>query len=89
VAFEFVEYDAELRHHFESIFSDDFMRENTNFENFKSFQYSSAVFVNWNEDILIYNAQNLDDFVKGSTRFADWDERIRAGVDQKFNATKG
>jgi hypothetical protein len=63
VAFDFIEYDVELRHHFESIFSDDFMRENTNFKNFKSFQYSSAVFVNMNEDILIYNAQNLDDFV--------------------------
>ena len=43
-----VDMDARLRQLLEEIFTDAFMRENSNFENFEAFRYSSAVIADWN-----------------------------------------
>ena len=39
----------------EMIFTDEFMQAETNFEAFRDFQSSSAVFTNWKSDIMVYN----------------------------------
>ena len=70
----------------EDIFTDEFMREHTRFENFDGFQYSSAVMVNWKADVLIYAAPLLDAFVKESTRFASWDEMVRTATQLRYQS---
>lgn len=83
--FERVKNTNELKKLLENFFTDEFMLENTNFESYKAFQYSSAVFVNWNAEELIYNVENLDNFVKESTKFSSWNEMVHAGVDKKLS----
>ena len=83
--FEHVKNTDELKWLLESFFTDEFMLENTNFESYKAFRYSSAVFVNWNAEELIYDAENLDNFVKESTKFSSWNEMVHAGVDKKLS----
>ena len=73
----------------EDIFTDDFMRENTRFENFDAFQFSSAVMVNWKADTIIYASLLLDSFVKESTNFSDWDEMVRTAVEQRYHGKGG
>ena len=48
----YVDMDQKLRNLLNTIFTDEFMEENTNFSNFEGFQYSSAVITNWNTEIL-------------------------------------
>lgn len=71
----------------EFIFTDAFMKEYTNFENFEYFQYSSAVMVNWGCEEMIYHKEIFDHFITESTRFHSWDEMIMKAADLKF-ATK-
>ena len=68
----------------EDIFTDDFMRENTRFESFEGFQFSSAVILNWKADTLIYAPPLLDAFVKESTQFGDWDEMVRTATQLRY-----
>lgn len=82
--YECVEYNRELKELLENIFTDEFMKENTRFEDFKSFQFSSAVFVNWESDQLIYNKSVFDGFVSESTDFKSWDEMVKKGAEHTF-----
>ena len=84
--FESVKYTERLKNIFKSIFTKEFMCKNTNFEDFKSFQYSSAVFVNWNAEELVYDTDNLDNFVRESTKFSSWDKMVRSAVDEKIQS---
>lgn len=79
-----VEMDDEFRALLQTIFTDEFMKENTNFENFEAFQYSSAVITNWKADHMVYAQLLMDGFVQESTRFQSWDEMVRAAADQRF-----
>ena len=83
--FEYVEYTKELKELLESIFTDTFMQRNSRFEDFKSFQFSSAVFVNWNSDQLIYSKSIFDGFVAESTDFKSWDEMVKKGTEIHFH----
>ena len=74
----YVEVNDKLRQLLNTIFTDEFMKANTNFENFEGFQYSSAVITNWKSDHM------MDNFVKESTRFHSWDEMVKTAADQKF-----
>lgn len=74
----------ELRKLLEEVFTDTYMHQNTNFENFKAFCYSSAVIVNWQADTLIYRRDLLDAFVAESTKFSSWNEMVKDAVDKKF-----
>lgn len=79
-----VKMDDKFRKLLESIFSEEFMQNNTNFDSFEGFRYSSAVIVNWNSDHMIYSKLLMDNFVKESTRFSTWDEMVMQAADEKF-----
>ena len=66
------------------IFTDSFMTENTRFETFEGFRYSSAVILNWEADTLIFSQTLLDSFVRESTDFSSWDEMVRRATDLRF-----
>lgn len=85
MAFEYVEAPEEFRNTLCRIFTDEFMKEHTNFNNFDDFKASSAVFVNWKSDIMIYDHDILDGFVKESTRFDTWEDMVRTacGIPEK------
>ena len=85
MAFVYVDYPPEFRELLEKIMNDTFMVENTRFQSFEGFRYSSAVFVNWNADQLVYNEEVFNNFVKESTRFESWDEMVRTATDQFFS----
>ena len=68
----YVEVNDKLRQLLNTIFTDEFMKANTNFENFEGFQYSSAVITNWRSDHMVYAQLLMDNFVKESTRFHSW-----------------
>ena len=84
--YEYVEYTKELKEMLENIFTDSFMQQNSKFENFENFQFSSAVFVNWDSDQLIYVKSVFDGFVSESTRFKTWEEMVKAGADLSFKS---
>jgi hypothetical protein len=84
MAFEYVPSPPAFRHQLKQMFTDEFMQEMTNFKTFEGFQYSSAVFVNWKSDIMVYNAEILDNFVKESTKFSSWEEMICVAADRQF-----
>lgn len=79
-----VEMDEKFRLLLQTIFTDEFMKANTNFENFEAFQYSSAVITNWKADQMIYAQLLMDGFVQESTRFKSWEEMVRAATDARF-----
>jgi len=87
MAFQYVPVSPDLRKTLETIFSDTFMQKNTNFADFEGFQFSSAVFVNWKSDIMVYDEDVLNNFVKESTRFSTWDEMVQAATDLAFGNT--
>ena len=84
MAFVYVDYPRELRELLEKIFHDEFMREHSRFQSFEGFRYSSAVFVNWNADQLVYDETVFNNFVAESTQFSSWDEMVRAATDAYF-----
>ena len=84
MAFQYVPVSPDLRETLQKIFSDEFMQTNTNFTTFEDFQSSSAVFVNWKSDIMVYDEEVLNNFVKESTRFSTWDEMVQTATDQAF-----
>lgn len=69
----------------EDIFTDDFMQENTRFESFEGFRYSSAVIVNWKADMLVYSRLLLDSFVRESTDFSGWEEMVRTATQRRYH----
>lgn len=84
MAFQYVDFPESFRKTLEDIFTDEFMKENSSFESFEAFQYSSAVFLNWKSDTLVYNEDVFDAFVRESTRFSGWDEMVRTAADLRF-----
>lgn len=86
MAFQYVDYPQELKNLMVQIFDDAFMQANTRFQSFEGFRYSSAVFVNWNSDQLIYDDALLDRFVQESTRFSSWNEMVQTATDLRFQS---
>lgn len=84
----FVDVDENFKKLMENIFNDSFMQENTNFENFEGFQYSSAVITNWKSDRMVYSQLLMDNFVRESTRFNSWNEMVMAATDAKFGKSQ-
>ena len=82
----YVNADPQLKKMLGLIFTDEFMKENTNFDNFEGFQYSSAVITDWNADKMVYAQLLMDNFVKESTRFSSWEEMVMAAADARFGA---
>ncbi len=80
----YMDADPQFKKLLNTIFTDDFMHENTNFENFEGFQYSSAVITNWNSDKMVYATLLMDNFVQESTRFKSWEEMVKAAADARF-----
>ena len=74
--FDVVPRSPEMRGLLEEIFTDRFMAKYTNFENFESFRYSSAVVVNWESDVLIYARER--------TQFSSWEEMVRSAADLRY-----
>ena len=72
----------EIRDLMNRIFTDEFMKAHTTFENFEAFKYSSAVMANWEADQMIYSQTVFDNFVKESTEFETWDEMIKKATDE-------
>lgn len=88
MAFLRVEATPELRKYINTIFTDEFMKKNTNFTCFMDFQSSSSVFLNWNSFLWVYNEEVFDGFVKESTRFSSWEEMVKAAADEAFSEEK-
>ena len=84
MAFVTVKATPELRNNLNTIFTDDYMKENTNFSSFMDFQSSSAVFLNWQSLLWIYDENLLDGFVKESTRFSSWTEMVKDAANKAF-----
>ena len=82
MAFAYVPMSPDDKKLLEMIFTDEFMQAETNFEAFRDFQSSSAVFTNWKSDIMVYNEEVFDGFVRESTRFTSWDEMVRTAADR-------
>lgn len=82
----YVDMDEKTKWLLAEIFTDEFMKENTNFDNFEGFQYSSAVIANWKSDRMVYARLLMDNFVQESTRFQSWDEMVMAAADARFGA---
>lgn len=80
----YVDADPQFKKLLDMIFTDEFMRENTNFDNFEGFRYSSAVITNWDSDKMVYAQLLMDHFVKESTRFDSWEEMVKAAADARF-----
>ena len=85
MAFAYVPMSPDDKKVLEMIFTDEFMQAETNFEAFRDFQSSSAVFTNWKSDIMVYNEEVFDGFVRESTRFTSWDEMVRTAADRAFS----
>lgn len=86
MGYEHVYYPQELKDLMARILNDQFMCENTRFKTFLAFQYSSAVFVNWNAEELVYRQEHLDYFVRESTCFPTWDAMVQAATDTFFTS---
>lgn len=84
MSFVSVDNDESFRKLLRSVFTERFMLENTNFENFDGFCYSSAVITNWNANPMVYNEDLLDRFVCESTKFHSWEEMVKTAVDKAF-----
>lgn len=84
-----VQNDEKLRCFFEAIFTDRFMQTHSSFEKFEYFRYSSAVIVNWDAELMVYDEALLDLFVQESTVFHSFDEMIRAASQQYFTEKEG
>lgn len=84
MAFVYVDYPPQFRELLEKILNDDFMGRYTRFQSFEGFRYSSAVFVNWNAEQLVYNEEVFDNFVRESTDFESWDEMVKSAADSFF-----
>lgn len=84
MAFEYVPSPPEFKQRLKEIFTDEFMQAETNFKTFEGFQYSSAVFVNWKADVMVYNSEILDNFVRESTRFSSWEEMVCTATDRAY-----
>lgn len=80
-----VEADEEFKRLLGIIFTDNFMRKNTRFNNFEAFKYSSAVMTNWNSDQMIYSQSVFNNFVKESTDFNTWEEMVKKATDERFS----
>ncbi len=83
-----VDMDEKFRSLMDLIFTDEFMRENTNFESFEGFRYSSAVIANWNAPRMVYSKLLMDGFVRESTRFQSWDEMVMTAADARFGKSE-
>lgn len=88
MAFVYVDCPPELKRLLQQLLGDAFMRKHSRFQSFEAFRYSSAVFVNWNRDQMIYDEAVFDNFVKESTVFSSWDEMIRTATDAHFKPTQ-
>lgn len=90
MSFAYIDDAPKLLELLNDIFTDAFMAENTRFESFEGFRYSSAVIINWDAPRIVYNTELLDCFVGESTSFPSWDGMIRAAVAQRYhNKEKG
>lgn len=86
MAFVYADNSPQFRELLGRIMNDDFMAAHTRFPTFEGFCYSSAVFVNWSADELVYNEEVLNNFVRESTQFQSWDEMVRAATDTYFRS---
>lgn len=84
MGFVTVANETSFRNMLDDIFTDTFMQARTKFQSFEGFKYSSAVITNWNADVMIYNEDILDYFVKESTEFDNWNEMVKAAVTERF-----
>ena len=80
-----VEADEEFKRLLGIIFTGDFMRENTRFNSFEAFKYSSAVMTNWSSNQMIYSQSVFNNFVRESTDFDTWEEMVKKATDERFS----
>lgn len=66
------------------IFTEEFMKKYTNFENFDNFKYSSAVMVNWGQEYMIYSETVFNHFIVESTVFKTWNDMVMKAADERF-----
>ena len=82
MAFAYVPMSPDDKKLLEMIFTDEFMQAETNFEAFRDFQSSSAVFTNWKSDIMVYNEEvfdGLSEKVHASHHGMKWYVRLQTG----------
>ena len=64
------------------ILNDGFMKKYTKCENLEAFMFSSAVFVNWEDETLVYSEERLDAFVAETTQFKSWMEMLGKAAEE-------
>ncbi|MBQ9016452.1 MAG: hypothetical protein IJ109_10125 [Firmicutes bacterium] len=74
----------EFRDLLKRIFTDEFMKANTTFENFDGFKFSSAVMTNWEADQMVYSPEVFNHFIRESTKFETWEDMVKAATDEAF-----
>jgi hypothetical protein len=74
---EKVPFSEDTRKGVSVIFNDAFMQEYTNCKSFDEFMFSSAVFINWDSDLLVYSKSQFDMFVSEVSVFSTWDEMLK------------
>jgi len=87
---DYISYDNndKFKKVLEDVFTDEFMQEYTNFENFEAFRYSSAVITDWTAPRMVYSKLLMDGFVNESTKFSSWDEMVTTATDIRFGLKK-
>ena len=73
-----IEFPPGTRRNMKEVLNEDFMRAYTKCEDIDAFMFSSAVFVNWDDDVLVYFKSRFDAFVAETTVFSTWDEMLAA-----------
>jgi hypothetical protein len=63
-------------------FTDEFMQEYTNFHSFKEFTFSSIVWIDWSQNVVITRESLLDRFVAGSSVFETWHEMFEKAKEE-------
>ena len=70
-------FSAGTRGNLRELLDDRFMQAYTTCSDLDAFMFSSAVFVNWDDDVLLYSKSRLDAFVAETTQFSTWDEMLK------------
>ena len=69
------------------LFTNEFMEKYTNFFNFKALQFSSMVWIDWDQDVVATRKSLLDRFIAGSSVFSTWDEMYQKAEEEYIQRT--
>ena len=60
--------------HISQVLTPAFLQKYTNFYNFKELTFSSLVWIDWNQPVVLTRRSLLDEFIAGSSQFSSWEQ---------------